>query len=293
MRFVFGTRFYSIKGVSGMCFYPLEMMQCLKDMLDIETVEFVLPEEMHIHDLYFNNKYTALFPITNTIRKSDVLFLTINLFVYLMETNPNILFDVKAIYIINAYRSLEVLIKRFFENQQNLVRMSRLIDKIFLLHEPGFENGLIDIHWFHKEVVNIKRGIYTKYWRPDKDTKIDSMYVYRRYDIGEMEKPDTWFKARMWMEETKKRYVFGRFQTPERVCSEFLYLRYIDYMPRLPFEFWFYEKPVTLFDISDGLKKKLPTVEFPLKEPFILNRSEFPNWELSNLIGNMVRMGVL
>jgi len=293
VRFVFGTRFYSIRGVSGMCFYPLEMMQALYDTLHIPTEEYIIPQEKNIRQLYFNNKYTFLFPEMTSIEKNDIFFTTVNLFTYLLENNPSVLINAKVIYIINAFKTFEVLKKWFKKNQHALLLLSKLFSKIFLLSEEGFENSLLNVRWFHNEVINIKRGIYTNYWKQHANTRVDSYYVYRRYDIGEMEHSETWPKAKQWLVDNHKRYLTGRFSTPEHVCSGFVYLRYVDYMPRLPFEFWFYDKPVILFDISDGLKKKVTTQDLPLRQPFVLNKSHFPKWNLDALIKHMGHMGVL
>ena len=37
-------------------------------------------------------------------------------------------------------------------------------------------------------------------------------------------------------------------------------MRKKDYMPRLPYEFWYYDKPVMFFDLSDGLLRKTNTL---------------------------------
>ena len=81
------------------------------------------------------------------------------------------------------------------------------------------------------------------------------------------------YKAQLFCHEHNIVYTSKYSTNPAQKYKGLIYFRYHDYMPRLPYEFWYYNKDVKLLKISDGLQKRMDQY----------GKNTF-DWDLSNVL---------
>ena len=145
-----------------------------------------------------------------------------------------------------------------------------------LLSEQGFETPFIEISKL--PIIPIIRGLYFDNFKtlPSNnnvyffhDIKHPSINVYDKYSYD---------RAIQYLDDLQLEYkCSGESINPSAEYEGLIYFRFHDYMPRLPYEFWYYNKEVILLEISDGLKKRMVVHG---KKPF--------DWDLSLLMKEII-----
>lgn len=136
--------------------------------------------------------------------------------------------------------------------------------KFYLCYQPGFETEALNLNTFKNRILSIVRGFYfenyvskhSKYINNEKyliySNKLNNINKYKYYT------KDTYKKCIEYCIGNNIKYdeIDDKFisYNPAAEYMGLLYIRFKDYMPRLPYEFWYYNKPVIFLDISDGLK---------------------------------------
>ena len=154
-------------------------------------------------------------------------------------------------------------ISQIFDVLSNSERIEFLRNKkkFALLYQKNFEPDKNIIDKFGA-CIDIQRGFYFKHYVA-KDKFASNKYLLYTSNCNQMNRYFYHHRevekiCREYCNDNKIKYdiIDSKFNTmnPANFYDGLLYVRYKDYMPRLPYEFWFYDKPVIFFDISDGIK---------------------------------------
>jgi len=257
--YVFMNEYYKHKtSISGVQYYMIEMMQFLKDKYNIQNIKELINPLTETNRNIVHSRYTYNFDTILELNvKVDKLFVSMNSLLYLLQSNmyQYILDNVKQIYLLNADGILELFKHNIKQDNTLMKKYKKISKKMCLLHEPGFEND------FYKKcnlkVIPIVRGLYFKYFKKfinvsDKYFMFTvlhkTIYTHTKEDLQ---------KAQKYCLEQNIEYTTEHCINPASQYKGLIYFRYHDYMPRLPYEFWYYNKDVRLVQISDGLQKRM------------------------------------
>lgn len=250
------------KHINGVLFYMLEMCQFLKDKHNIKNIYELFLGSENTRNMV-NSRYKYTFPsISLAEAKKDecIIFISANALFGSLTKNEFAEFyknkNVKFIYILNA-DGVDVLFKRaIMKCPMILVHYNELKSKLFLLSEIGFENPFNKMSKL--PIISIIRGVYFDNFKTISsnnnvfffhDIKHPSINVYDQ---------NTYDRAIRYINDHGLNFErSGSSLNPSSEYKGLIYFRFHDYMPRLPYEFWYYDKEVVLIEVSDGLKKRM------------------------------------
>ena len=213
---------YFLNNINGNIFYLEELAQHLEDIYNLDV--YVL----NLNKNQFDRKkllvrYNSIVKETETILYGDIVISTVHALKYIINNIDKIY----KVFIMNSANAYKIFIN------YNITNNNIFKSKIYLLHEYPFTNKMEKIGIF-KKVLSIKRGFYfDRYIKSSKSNNkfliYSNKFDYKIYNYDSM-------------------------------ISGLLYIRFKDFMPRLPYEFWYENKPVVFFDISDGIKIKCTNI---------------------------------
>lgn len=257
---VFMNEYYTkVTSISGVPYYMIEMMQFLKDKHNIQDIKELVNPLTDTNRKIVHDRYTYTFDTITSLDGIyvDKLFVSMNSLLYLLQSNmyDSILHNVDKIYLLNADGILELLKNTIFSNMLLLYKYKCIAKKLYLLHEYGFENDFYNQS--NLKVIPIIRGLYFNNFKSyDIDTNAYFMFTVQHNTIYTHTEEDT-KQAQVYCVENNISYTTTHSINPALEYTGLIYFRYHDYMPRLPYEFWYYNKDVRLVKVSDGLQKRL------------------------------------
>ncbi len=260
--YVFMNEYYNdnvgLNGISGVQYYMIEMMQFLKDKYNIQNIKELVNPLTETNRNIVHSRYTHTFDMIETLdMEVEKLFVSMNSLLYLLQSNmyQYILNNVKQIYLLNANGILELFRLYIKQDRTLMTRYKQISKKIFLLHEIGFENDFIQKG--NLKIVPIIRGLYFKYFKYSYNMCDNYfMFITEHSTVQSYTEKDLQ-KAHQYSLEQNIEYTTEHCINPASQYKGLIYFRYHDYMPRLPYEFWYYNKDVRLVQISDGLQKRM------------------------------------
>ena len=257
---VFMNEYYTKPtSISGVPYYMMEMMQFLKDKHNIHNIKELVNPLTETNRNIVHSRYTYTFDtITSIDIHIDKLFVSMNSLVYLLQSKlyDSILHNVDKIYLLNADGILELLKNTIVSsNVPVLSRYKHIAKKMYLLHEPGFENDFYVRA--NLKTIPIIRGLYFNNFKEyNIHTDMHFMFTVQHNTIYTHTEEDIQ-KAQTYCIENNITYTTAHTINPAQEYKGLIYFRYHDYMPRLPYEFWYYNKDVKLLKVSDGLQKRM------------------------------------
>lgn len=263
----------------GTYFYGEELAQYWYDNVSTDVSVFLAQDGIDVSE-----RYTWLAPRTTDLECDLLLF---NWVANLAEVPQSLLFSAKKICFLNSAN-----LDAFFEKAlvDHLDTLASIRSKSYLLMEPGFETKTTDLPFFEtNKVIPIHRGFYFNYYSPLGENKTTNWYLYSNDYVTQFRELHvnnrSIIAAKNFAKTHNYLYTHDTYDSanPGNFYPGMFYTRYMDYMPRLPYEFWFYKKPVVLLDVSDGLIKRGVTKELLYKE-LILDESCFPKWDITHLL---------
>lgn len=263
----------------GTYFYAEELAQYWYDQID-KNIEVCLTRSGASMD----ERYTWVAPRFNK-EESECGVLVVNWVHDIKEIDHKLFESARVVLFVNSANLDSFLRKCFIES---LELMDRIRKKSYLLLEPGFETKTLSFSIFNDRVIPIRRGFYFKYYTPPKLPQTQDWFLYSNdYITYEKETHVSNRKviiAKNYCKQNNIPYVHDKYESanPGNYYSGMLYTRFMDYMPRLPYEFWHYKKPVVLCDISDGLAKRGITEDMKYT-PQLLDEDKIPTWNFENV----------
>ena len=247
-----------ITSISGVQYYMIEMMQFLKDKYNIQNIKELVNPLTETNRNIVHSRYTYTFDMIETLDTHvDKLFVSMNSLLYLLQSSLyQLLYNVDKIYLLNANSILE-LFKICIQHDKILIRNYKQISKkIFLLHEYGFENDFYQK--CNLKIIPIVRGLYFKYFKNIDYNSYDKYFMFTtEHNTVQSYTKENLEKAQDYCLEQNIEYSTDYCINPASTYKGLIYFRYHDYMPSLPYEFWYYNKDVRLIQVSDGLQKRL------------------------------------
>lgn len=264
--------------MTGSFFYMEELGQYLFDN-GVDVYKYTPDGD----EVLLDTRYTFQIPkySKTKLEAGTTLIVTGASFPLLLRSYKQWLLDAERVLILNTSSTFASL----REAQADLSTMKKTREKCYLLFEPQFETTSLKSCWFEgNRLIPISRGFYFKYYVKPKDDN-NVWYLYQNNYAGVFAYDEDKQRALNCMADEKYNVAVDVYDSlnPANKYSGLIYVRHIDYMPRLPFEFWHYEKPVRCFAISDGLKKRLPELKADGK-PFILDNADIPKWDMSQVL---------
>lgn len=246
--------------VNGVIFYMIEMMQYIRDTYNIDIVELldINMEEATRFSVYSRYDKTGRFITTDKITEPvQHMFMSFNSLEYLLKNVwlfHDVVKHVKKIYLLNAdgtHRIWQRCIK------SNVFGLKKLHGKISLLTENGFENEFLESN-ANLSVIPIVRGLHFDHFEPKKQSQNNAYFLHtiQHGNIVTHTQQDLDLAYR-YCKENDIEYSEEYVPNPANTYKGLIYFRPHDYMPRLPYEFWYYNKPVILLKTSDGLQKRI------------------------------------
>lgn len=177
----------------------------------------------------------------------------------------------KGIYLVNSrntYEAVNASKKDMFKNADNY----RIYKKMYVLCTPGYECKIRDENVFRNRYIDIIRGFYFNHYLDGIESN-DTWLIHNSYDDNTENRYDTQLvsNAEKLLESLGEKYIhitdtevdYSVYNdvnsaidwNPANTYKGTVYIRHNDYMPRLPYEFWHYNKPVIFLAISDGIEK--------------------------------------
>jgi len=263
--------------MTGSFFYMEELGQYLYD-LGIDTKRYIPDGD----ELRLDTRYTFRIPsITKTeFEAGTTLLVSGASFPLLVRSYKEWLNKAQNILIFNTAFTHVAL----REAQVDLTTMQKIRHKCYLLYEPGFETTAMKSCWFEDQrLLPIKRGFYFKHYVLKENTST-IWYLYQNNYAGVFATEDKKQETLQLLHENKIDVAVDVYDSlnPANKYAGLVYIRKTDFMPRLPFEFWHYEKPVRCFALSDGLIKRVPNIQAD-GNPVVLDKTYIPQWDLSHV----------
>lgn len=220
---------------------------------------------------YLQTKFDNVYVINNSIIDRSCLLSRYT------KLTPEVYSFEKDDYVICSYYAIDDLIK-YVDNlakifvicsaDTHLILKSRYVlkllannKKIYLCYQHGFETEALKLGIFKNKTLTIVRGFYFENYVNEcinnekyliYSNKLDNINKYKYYTKDAYKKCiDYCINNNIKHDEIDNNFIS---YNPASEYVGLLYIRFKDYMPRLPYEFWYYNKPVVFLDISDGLK---------------------------------------
>lgn len=201
------------------------------------------------------------------------------------EVDINLFRSAKYVFFVNS-ANLDAFMEQSYNLSLDVINLVR--NKSYLLLEPGFETKTINFAIFRDRILPIRRGFYFKHYSPGKPLQTENWFLYSN-DYMTQDKEihvnnRSVIIAKNYCKQHKLPYVQDLYESanPGNHYAGLLYTRFRDYMPRLPYEFWFYGKPVVLCDISDGLYRRGITNDMKFKE-VVMPIELIPTWDITSV----------
>lgn len=253
--------------ITGNFFYLEEIAQYI---MDIDLNVAVL-NHSNIDRNNLSARYTKNAPGTSCFEKGDVVITSHQGIAFLLKNIDKI----DRIFIINSANTHLL----YTNNTLNSRYVSKLLcnkNKFYLCYQSNFESESINFELFRNRTVKIKRGFYFSNYICQQDAYNNRYLLYSNYPGSAIDIYSNSIvidEAKDYCQHNDIEYdiienMFSNYN-PAATYSGLLYVRKKDYMPRLPYEFWHYNKPVIFFDISDGIRNMEIDVE--LKKPMIID----------------------
>lgn len=290
----------------GLFFYIEEMAQWLEDNTDYEVYTLVSDDfQKHLCEIILSDRYTKYSRvITNNefMENEDNFYVICNNYshetLFKKAKNNKIKYKMaspqcKGLYIIysaNTFKYFEDNMALFksviplfiktrslynnnFRYTPSLIQGIEIVRGFYFNHYKPIEKCLHHVDkYFMYIAFDDKKNIRADYKKLNKKYKV-SIYD-NKYDVKTEDINKDWDDK--WLESL----ILSRTNNPAIEYEGLIYNRYKDYMPRQPFEFWHYNKPVIFNDLSDGLLNIVG--KLPLYTPVI--ESKFLKMDLTNLI---------
>lgn len=247
--------------ISGVPYYIIELMQFLKDEYNISNIYELINVETKCNKEIVHSRYAYNFPeiIYADLFEQDIeaLFVSMNSLIYFLSIDHNNLINrIPKIYLLNA-DGIFTLFKNYIMMDWKLcLKYKRIVNKIYLLHELGFEND-----FYFKSGLKIAPIVRGLYFNNFKITNIISENKYFMFTVKHStittHSDDDVLYAKKYCISNSLQYDEFYVNNPAEIYKGLIYFRFHDYMPRLPYEFWYYNKEVKILKLSDGLEKRL------------------------------------
>ena len=253
MRKIIVVQPHSFMHINGNMFYLEELAQCLEQQYKC-TVYVYNISKMDRTNLY--ERYTYITQETLTIDNNDVLLADFLGLDSLLTTDPTVLDRVSYCLIMNS-ATTHIKIKQILGNHLNTIYDNRT--KFYLLVEKGYETDIEMFCLFRNRTLYYTRGFYfNNYIQPDITNTV--WYLHNVINGGVKQDVSTSHIQQICKQYNIAYVENAQSYNPAKYYAGLLYMRKKDYMPRLPYEFWYYDKPVMFFDLSDGLLRKTNTL---------------------------------
>lgn len=255
---------YWNKCITGNVFYIEELAQYLEQIYNLDVYVY------NVSKLYDRNllleRYKYIVKETYHIQDNDIIYSTMSAFCELIKLQPININKLNKIYIINNLNILNTI-------RMNLKYFLSMTDKFYLMVDPLYYNGSEKFSLFKDRIIHYQRGIYFKNYIERKQITNTYIVYYSyahqfEYDLNlYLNKIDTYCQI------NNIEYMIGQdtdFQSYNiaNIYGGLLYCRKKDYMPRIPYEFWYYNKPVVFFEHSEGIETRLQC-SLPLEQKII------------------------
>ena len=274
MRKIIVVQPHSFMHINGNMFYLEELAQCLEQQYKC-TVYVYNISKMDRTNLY--ERYTYITQETLTIDNNVVLLADFLGLDSLLTTDPTVLDRISYCLIMNS-ATTHIKIKHILGNHLNTIYNNRT--KFYLLVEKGYETDIETFCLFRNRILYYTRGFYfNNYIQPDITNTI--WYLHNVINGGVKQDVSTSHIQQICKQYNIAYVENAQSYNPAKHYAGLLYMRKKDYMPRLPYEFWYYGKPVMFFDISDGLLKRIDTLS--LHTP-IIRKDSIPVCSLHNIV---------
>lgn len=270
--------------ITGNFFYLEEIAQYVMDIgLSVVVLNHSGVNRNNLLDRYARNALEMC-----CFEKDDVVITSHQGIAFLLKNIDKI----DKIFIINSANT-HLLYTNNTLNSKHVSKLLQNKNKFYLCYQSNFETESINFELFRDRTIKIKRGFYfNNYITRQPNTNNSAYLLYSNYpgnaiDIYSDTMAITAAKDYCCHSNIEYDVIDGNFSNynPAATYSGLLYVRKKDYMPRLPYEFWHYNKPVIFFDVSDGIRNMGIDVE--LKKPIIVNTN---NSKYQMNLDNLLRL---
>jgi hypothetical protein len=253
MRKIIVVQPHSFMHINGNMFYLEELAQCLQQQYKC-TVYVYNISKIDRTNLY--ERYTYITQETLTIDNNDVLLADFSGLDSLLTTDPTVLDRVSYCLIMNS-ATTHIKIKHILGNHLNTIYNNRT--KFYLLVEKGYETTTETFCLFRNKILYYTRGFYFNNYVPFNNINT-IWYLHNDLTTGAIHNVSIQYIQQICEQQGITYVEKAQSYNPAKEYAGLLYMRKKDYMPRLPYEFWYYDKPVMFFDLSDGLLRKTNTL---------------------------------
>lgn len=253
--------------LSGNVFYLEELAQYLEQEKNLDVYVYNICQTQNRNKLL--ERYSYITKETNHIQKNDIIYTTFNGMIEIFRKQPNIIELASKIVIISNASIMEKIKDNIKEFVLHCMEHSH---KFYLLIDPLYYNGSERLKIFQNRIIHYQRGFYFKNYVETKQSNSKYLLYYTKVDIYDIQ--PYMDKIEQYCQKNNIEYLFGDddiFQSYHvaNIYAGLFYTRKKDYTPRLPYEFWYYNKPVVFFDRSDGLLKRYTEEQLSLEQKVI------------------------
>lgn len=252
--------------ITGNFFYLEEIAQYIMDIGFSVTV--LNHSNVDRNDL--SNRYSRNVPGACCFEKGDVVITSHQGIAFLLKNIDKI----DRIFIINSANT-HLLYANNTLNSKHVSKLLRNKNKFYLCYQSNFETESINFELFRNRLVNIKRGFYFNNYICQSSNN-NRYLLYSNHpgsviDIYSDSEAITEAKDYCYRNDMCYDIIDSKFSSynPAAIYSGLLYVRKKDYMPRLPYEFWHYNKPVIFFNISDGIRNM--EIDIELRKQIVID----------------------
>lgn len=272
-RIVIIHPFFSAKNIDGNFFYLEEIAQYIFDTIN-KNIFILNNSSINRKDLY--ERYNFIINETKEINNKDIIICSMHSIPFVLE-NIN---KIDKIFIVESANTVNI--NTYFK-QSILFNMFKYRNKFYLLSQKEFSKINTSL-FFENRIINIIRGFYFKYYKIS-NKQSNEWLLYNNITDTDIQDNSTINITKEYCVKNNITYINSSDivnLNPANYYYGLLYVRKKDFMPRIPYEFWFYNKPVIFFDISSGLLIKYDKKELPLYTEIVKNN--FMKVDLSNLM---------
>jgi len=274
--------------VNGNIYYLEELAQYLELEEHMDTVYVYNISDNFNRKKYYSDRYTFINKEIRKLKSNDVLITDTNALEKLFIKEPTFINDIKYCFIMNDSKTHLEIINIYTDNFSII---NNNIEKFYLLVERKFETDSLQHLLFKNRIIYFTRGFYFNQYVSKTNHYDDNWFVYDILNGTAYINDTTYKEIAKFCRINHYATVIKRSKFYHIANSHMglFYIKHKDYMPRLPYEFWYYKKPVVFFDRSDGLLKRFRKDELPLYLPII--RTNIPNIDAKALCNFLRREG--
>jgi len=276
-----------IEQIYDKVFYLEELAQCLK-------------YEHHFNMIYIYNlnnfprkklleRYKRIIPTTKTIKKNDILICDIYHLLLLLQQNIKCVESCQYIILLDSIYTNQIIENIYKQHYEYICDNE---EKFYILTERKFETETIRHKLFQNKILYYNRGFYfNEYINENINILRDDWFISSR-DFDEEQITELTIKKLFWFIKKYKYKTTNDIITyhPANLYQGLFYLKSKNYTSRLPFEFWYYKKPVIFFDRSTSLLKFFKYEDLPLYLP--LYKQESPQTNILRLTNFLRTNGI-